>query len=127
MLTRSLFPGLIFLLYTVVAVAQTPAEWKPVETALGRTGKMQPDGVLRFAIPRKDLKVTVDGMPVKPGLALGAWVAFSSSGNDAMVMGDLVLTEDEVSPVMEKVQQGGLQVTAIHNHLLHESPRVMYM
>jgi biotin operon repressor len=78
-------------------------------------------------MPRKDLKVTVDGVPIKPSLALGSWAAFSSSGDNAMAMGDLVLTEDEVGPVMAKLQQGGIEVTALHNHVLHESPRVMYM
>ena len=109
------------------AWAQTPPQWKPVEDALGRTGKVQADGALKFAMPRKDLKVTADGVAIKPGFALGAWIAFSSSGDDSMVMGDLVLTEDEVAPVMAKLQQGGIEITALHNHILHESPRVMYM
>ncbi|HZP17832.1 MAG TPA: DUF1259 domain-containing protein, partial [Terriglobales bacterium] len=78
---------------------QTPAEWKPVESALGRTGKVQPDGTFKFAMPRKDLKVAVGDVAVKPGLALGSWAGFSSSGNHAVVMGDLVLLEDEVAPV----------------------------
>jgi len=78
-------------------------------------------------MPRKDLKVTVAGTTIKPGLALGSWAAFSASGDNAMVMGDLVLTEDEVAPVMAKIQEGGLEVTAMHNHVLHESPRVMYL
>jgi hypothetical protein len=106
---------------------QSPPEWKPVETALGRTGKVQPDGALKFAMPRKDLKVTVAGTTIKPGLALGSWCAFSSSGESAMVMGDLVLVEDEVAPVMAKLQAGGIEISALHNHVLHESPRVMYM
>src|SRR5258708_19271922 len=78
-------------------------------------------------MPRKDLKVTVAGTPIKAGLALGSWAAFSTSGENAMVMGDLVLTEDEVAPVMAKLQAGGIEISALHNHLLHESPRVMYM
>ena len=119
-------PVLLFLL-SVLAAAQTPAEWKPVEVALGRTGKVQSDGSLKFGMPRKDLKVTVDGVSIKAGLALGSWAAFSASGDNAMVMGDLVLTEDEVGPVMAKLQQGGIEITALHNHVLHESPRVMYM
>ncbi len=118
----------VFLLFlTVLATAQTPAEWKAVEGALGRTGKVQPDGSLKFGMPRKDLKVTVDGTPIKPGLALGSWATFSASGDNAMVMGDLVLTEDEVGPVMAKLQQGGIEITALHNHVLHESTRLMYM
>jgi uncharacterized protein DUF1259 len=107
--------------------SQTPAEWKPVEDAIGRTGKLQSDGAFKFSMPRKDLKVSVAGTSVKAGLALGSWAAFSKSGDDAMVMGDLVLTENEIVPVMGKLQDGGIEITAVHNHLLHESPRVMYM
>jgi hypothetical protein len=106
---------------------QSSSEWKQVESALGRTGKLQPDGAFKFAMPRKDLKVTVAGTTIKPGLALGSWAAFSASGDNAMVMSDLVLTEDEVAPVMAKIQEGRLEVTAMHNHVLHESPRVMYL
>src|SRR6266567_575517 len=119
--------GMFFCPALTQPMSQTPAEWKPVEDALGRSGKVQPDGTLKFAMPRKDLKVTVDGTPIKAGLALGSWAAFSASGDNAMVMGDLVLTEDEVGPVMAKLQQGGIEITALHNHVLHESPRVMYM
>src|SRR5260370_33491096 len=112
------------------AVAQTaPAasDWKPVEQALGRSGQLQGDAAYKFGLPRGDLKVTVDGVQVKPTLALGSWVAFSSPGQNAMLMGDLVLAEDEVSPVMLALQENGLQITALHNHILHETPRVMYM
>jgi hypothetical protein len=112
------------------ALAQTaPAanDWKAVEQALGRSGQLQGDGAYKFGLPRGDLKVTVDGVQVKPTLALGSWIAFSSPGQDAMVMGDLVLAEDEVSPVMLALQENGLQITALHNHVLHETPRVMYM
>ncbi len=112
------------------AMAQTSPsgkDWKAVEQALGRPGQLQGDGAYKFGLPRGDLKVTVDGVQVKPTLALGSWLAFSSPGQDAMVMGDLVLTEDEVSPVMLALQENGLQITALHNHVLHETPRVMYM
>jgi hypothetical protein len=78
-------------------------------------------------MPRKDLKVTVAGAPIKPGLALGSWTAFEGTPSHAMVMGDLVLTESEVEPVMMKLQEMGIQETAVHNHLLNESQRVMYM
>ncbi|MGE5113142.1 MAG: DUF1259 domain-containing protein, partial [Acidobacteriaceae bacterium] len=101
--------------------------WKQVEAALGRSGSMQPGDVYKFSMPRKDLNVTVEGTPIKPGLALGSWVAFKRMGSEAMVMGDLVLTEDEIEPVMLKLQENGIEQTALHNHLLHESPRVMYM
>ena len=106
---------------------QSSDEWKPVEGALGRSGKLQPDGAYKFSLPRGDMKVTVAGTQVKPGLALGSWVAFSSSGDNAMVMGDLVLAESEVEPVMRKLAQSGIDITALHNHVLDESPRVMYM
>ncbi len=111
-----------------IAFAQAPStDWKPVEAALGRTGSLQPGDVYKFGMPRKDMQVTVEGVSIKPGLALGSWVAFKKMGNDAMVMGDLVLSEDEVEPVMMKLQQSGIEQTALHNHVLHESPRVMYM
>src|SRR5919201_1135239 len=106
---------------------ETPAEWKAVEGAMGRNGELQPDGAFKFSMPRKDLKVTVAGTQVKAGLALGSWAAFKKMGDKAMVMGDLVLTEEELSPVMRKLLDGGVEVTAVHNHLLNESPRVMYM
>ena len=105
--------------------------WTTVQQALGGTGTMQPGDVLKFGFPRSDLHVTVDGVALKPALALGSWVAFkrmaSGANASAMVMGDLVLTEDEVGPVMLALQQRGIQQTALHNHVLHESPRVMYM
>jgi hypothetical protein len=109
------------------AQTQKADQWKEVETALGRQGKPQPDGTLKFGMPRTDLKVTVNGVSIKPALALGSWIAFAGSPDKAMVMGDLVLTEDEVAPVMLKLQQEGIQQTGLHNHLLHETPRIMYM
>ena len=123
------FASLMFMLVAAIASAQsqTPTEWKTVEDAMGRSGQPQPDGTLKFGMPRKDLNVTLDGTQIKPGLALGAWADFKGSGSNSMVMGDLVLTEDEVEPVMLKLQQSGIQITALHNHLLGESPHVMYM
>ncbi len=103
------------------------ASWKPVEAALGRPGQLQPGGVYKFALPRKDMKVVKDGVTVAPGLALGSWLAFRKMGNEAMVMGDLVLSEEEIEPVMLKLQQEGIEQSSIHNHLLGESPRVIYM
>src|SRR5438876_8130548 len=102
-------------------------DWKPVEQALGKAGSMQPGDVYKVSLPRSDLKVTVGGVEVKPALALGSWVAFKKTGDMSIVMGDLVLTEDEVTPVMTKLEEGGVEPTALHNHVLHESPRVMYM
>ena len=118
------------LLGCLLALAQNPSgndQWKAVEDAMGRPGQAQPDGAHKFGLPRGDLKVTVAGVQVKPTLALGSWVAFSKPGDGAMVMGDLVLAEDEVEPVMLSLENSGVQVTALHNHVLHESPRVMYM
>ena len=106
---------------------QTPDAWKDVEQAIGRPGQVQPGDVIKFAMPRKDLHVTLDGVAIKPGLALGSWVAFARHGNEAMVMGDLVLTEDEVAPVMASLQKAGVHEAALHNHLLGESPHVLYM
>lgn len=88
---------------------------------------MQPGDAYKVALPRFDLQVNVRGIKIAPALALGSWVAFKKMGADCMVMGDLVLTEDEVNPVMAKLEQGGIEITAVHNHLLDESPRVMYM
>src|SRR5262244_3122382 len=104
-----------------------PDEWQGVEQAIGRSGQVQADGAYKLAFPRSDLKVTLEGVELKPALALGGWVAFSKPGADSMVMGDLVLTEDEVPAVMASLESGGIQVTALHNHVQHESPRVMYM
>jgi uncharacterized protein DUF1259 len=105
----------------------TPAEWKAVEQAIGKTGAMQAGDVFKFSFPRSDLQVTARGVQIKPALALGSWVAFKKIGDHTMAMGDLVLTEDEVSPVMTKLQQSGIEQSALHNHVLGESPRVMYM
>src|SRR5262245_9437443 len=102
-------------------------DWKAVERAMGRSGAMQAGDVYRFGMPRGDLKVVVKGVEIKPALALGSWAAFKMAGNQAMVMGDIVMTEDEVNPVMSRLQQGGIEQTALHNHILNESPRVMYM
>ena len=108
--------------------ASAPASnWKQVEEAMGRPGQMQPGDVIKFGMPRKDFHVVLESVDIKPGLALGSWAAFKRDGGGAMVMGDLVLTEDEVEPVMMKLQEGGIHESAVHNHLIGESPHVMYM
>src|SRR5690348_17271820 len=109
------------------APQSVPAEWKQVEDAMGRAGQMQPGDVLKFSMPRSDLKVTLGEVTIKPGLALGSWAAFKRVGSEAMVMGDLVLIESEVNPVISKLQEGGISEAALHNHLIGESPRVMYL
>ncbi len=101
--------------------------WKVVEDALGRKGTANPGNVLKFGFPRNDLAVVLDGVTLKPALALGSWVAFQRIGDHAMAMGDLVLLEDEVESVMASLQQNGIEQTALHNHLVGELPHVMYM
>jgi hypothetical protein len=101
--------------------------WTRVGEALGKAGTEMPGGVYRVGLPRTDLKVTLDGVELKPGFALGGWVAFEKMGRDSMMMGDLVLTSDEVNPVMAKLLSGGIEVTALHNHLLRNQPFTMYM
>ena len=102
-------------------------DWKAVEPALGKAGQLQPGDVFRIGMPRTDLAVTVKGVPVKAGFALGSYAAFKQVGDQAMVMGDLVLLDEEVPAVMSGLFAGGLEVTAVHNHLNEMSPHVMYM
>jgi hypothetical protein len=102
-------------------------DWAQVGQALGKTGSIQAGGVYRVGFPRTDLKVALDGVALRTGFAFGGWVAFQPVGDQAMVMGDLVLTQDEVTPVMRKLADGGLQITAVHNHLLRAQPMTLYM
>jgi len=106
---------------------QKEAEWKPVEEALGKSGQVQAGDVYRVAMPRTDLKVKVQGVDVKAGFALGSYAAFKKMGKDTMVMGDLVLLDEEVQDVMVVLASKGLAITALHNHLNEMSPHVMYM
>ncbi len=122
------FKSLLSFLALLVLVAAAPKkDWTDVEAALGRAGTVQPDGAYKVSFPRGDLSVTADGVAIKPALALGSWAAFNESGAHAMAMGDLVLLESEVNPVIAELQKGGIEATAIHNHLIGESPRVMYV
>ena len=103
-------------------------DWKAqVGQALGKLGAETPGGIYRVALPRTDLTVTLDGVELKAGFALGSWLAFKKMGDQGMVMGDLVLTMAEVSPVMKRLIDGGIEVTALHNHLLRTQPVIMYM
>src|SRR5260221_10633249 len=108
-------------------VAFAQGAWNPVAKALGRSGTEMPGGVYRVGLGRSDLKVTLDGVQIRPTLALGSYLAFQRMGSDGMVMGDLVLLHDEVNPVMKKLIDGGIEITALHNHLLRSSPATMYM
>jgi len=115
---------------TVCSATAVPAaepDWKAVEQALGKPGQLQDGDVFRVGMPRADLAVTVKGVPVKPGFALGSYAAFKQMGDQAMVMGDLVLLDQEIPAVMSGLFSRGLEVTAIHNHLNEMSPHVMYM
>lgn len=120
------------LLVAVVLGLSAPAlaaerDWSAVGKALGKEGAMQPGGIYRVALPRSDLKVTLDGVALKPGFALGGWLAFAPIGDKAMVMGDLVMTQQEINPVMKRLEESGIEITALHNHLLRAEPATMYM
>ncbi|MDQ0547485.1 biotin operon repressor [Methylobacterium brachiatum] len=116
-------------LVTCTSAASAAEEWQQaIATGLGKPGTVMPGGVYRVGLPRTDLAVTLDGVRIKPALALGSWLAFTKTGdNEVMVMGDLVLTEDEVNPVMKRLVEGGVEITALHNHLLRASPSTLYM
>jgi uncharacterized protein DUF1259 len=101
-------------------------DWQKVDAALARQHAVSSD-VHRYGFPRTDLSVTLDGVTIKPVLALGGWVAFKPTHDGAMVMGDLVLLESEINPVMAKLIEGGLEITAVHNHLLRAKPATFYM
>jgi hypothetical protein len=107
------------------AQAQT-IDWQKVDAAMGRKAAVSGE-VHRYGFPRSDLHVTLDGVTIRPSLALGGWVAFTPTQGGAMVMGDLVLTQTEIKPVMTKILQSGLEVTALHNHLLRAAPETFYM
>lgn len=113
------------------SAAGTPAapsiNWSRVDSALGRSGAMQPGDVYRFGMPRGDLKVSVAGVTLRPAFALGSWIAFKAHERGAVAMGDLVLTDDELNPVIARLQSGGVEQTAIHHHIIRESPRVLYV
>jgi len=107
----------------VRAQGVTPAT---IDQALGRSGQKTGD-VYRVGFPRTDLHVSVNGLAIKPGLALGSWAAFTGTDDNAMVMGDLVLLEEELNPVMAKLRSSGFEITAVHNHLMEETPKILYM
>jgi hypothetical protein len=121
--------ALVIVSSVLLLVAAAPkSDWKDVDEALGRAGTLLPGEVYKVSFPRSDLTVTLDGVTIKPALALGSWAAFKEiNGGHVMAMGDLVLLESEVTPVMDALQKGGIEQSAIHNHLIGESPHVMYM
>jgi Domain of Unknown Function (DUF1259) len=122
----ALLIGGAILTSTTGAFAQD-IDWQKVDEAFGRKAAVVAGDVHRYGFPRTDLAVTLDGVTIKPALALGGWVAFKPMGGETMVMGDLVLLETEIKPVMTKMIENGLDITAVHNHLLRASPATFYM
>jgi len=108
------------------AARSQDVDWQKVDDAMGRKAAVSGD-VHRYGFPRSDLSVTLDGVTIRPALALGGWVAFKPGHGGAMAMGDLVLLETEVNPVMLKLIEGGLEITAVHNHVLRANPATFYM
>ena len=108
------------------AASAQEIDWNKVDEAIGRSAAVSGD-VHRYGFPRTDLQVTLDGVAIRPALALGGWVAFKPAHGGAMVMGDLVLLETEITPVLTKLIANGLEITAIHNHVLRGSPATFYM
>jgi hypothetical protein len=117
---------LVLMLVLPVFVAAQGIDTAKIDQALGRSGQKTGD-VYKLGFPRTDLHVSVHGLAIKPGLALGSWAAFTGTDDQAMVMGDLVLLEDELNPVMEKLRSEGFEISAVHNHLIEETPHVVYM
>ncbi len=116
----------IFILPLAAVANAQEINWQNVDDAFGRKPAVSGD-VHRYGFPRTDLTVILDGVTIKPALALGGWVAFKPMHGGAMVMGDLVLLETEINPVMAKLIEGGLEITAVHNHLLRATPATFYM
>ncbi len=125
---------LVPLLVTVGAICASTSmasaqaiDWQKVDDALGRKPAAVAGDAHRYGFPRTHLNVTLDGVTIKPALALGGWVAFKPMRSEAMVMGDLVLLETEIAPVMTKLIENGIEITAVHNHLLRANPATFYL
>jgi hypothetical protein len=103
-----------FALGLALSASAAETHWSKVANALGKSGTEMPGGVCRVGLPRTDLRATLDKVELKPAFALGSWLAFKPSGDTTMVMGDLVLTEDEVEPVVKRLEESGIEVTALH-------------
>src|SRR3984893_12675717 len=115
------------ILTSTTATFAQDIDWQKVDEAFGRKAAVVSGYVHRYGFPRTDLTVTLDGVTIKPALALGGWVAFKAMGGEVMAMGDLVLLETEIKPVMTKMIENGLDITAVHNHLLRANPATFYM
>ncbi|ESY73946.1 peptidase M23B [Mesorhizobium sp. LNHC252B00] len=119
--------AMLIVMSALLQPASAAPDWETIAKALGKSGTETPDGVYRVGLPRTDLKVSLDGISLNPGFALGGWIAFEPKRDQAMVMGDIVLTQDEVNPVMKKLEEGGIEITAVHNHLLRAEPMTLYV
>src|ERR1700688_2345916 len=126
MISRLRFFALMCVLSLPILARAQGVTTAPIDQALGRSGQKTGD-VYRVSFPRSDLHVSVNGLAIRPGLALGSWAAFVGSDDNAMVMGDLVLLEEEVNPVMAKLRSYHFEITAVHNHLMGETPKVLYV
>jgi hypothetical protein len=112
---------------TASAQVAQEIDWSAVAAAMGRPGATQAGGEYRFNMPRSDLDVTVDGVQIRPALSLGSWVAFMPTGaNETVVMGDLVLTQEELNPVLARLHRAGIGQTAIHKHLPEHTPELWW-
>jgi hypothetical protein len=116
---------ILSLAVSIVAIAQTP-DWQSIEKVFNRKGTMQGD-VFKISFPRSDLKVKVGDVSIEPGLALTSWIAFDGSSKNSMMMGDLVLLDSEITPVITKLVANGLEISALHNHIVGESPSIKYL
>ena len=126
MTARLRFFTLLFVLSLPNLLRAQGVTTTPIDQILGRSGQKTGD-VYRASFPRTDLPVSINGLAIKPGLALGSWAAFLGTDDNAMVMGDLVLLEEEVNPVMAKLRSYHFEITAVHNHLMGETPKVLYV
>jgi hypothetical protein len=129
-LVAALLFGAVILASAISARSQSMSQaidWQKVDDAIGRKAAAVSGDVHRYGFPRTDLTVTLDGVTIKPALALGGWVAFKPMHGEAMVMGDVVLLETEINPVMSKLIENGIDITAVHNHLLRANPATYYM
>src|SRR5258706_9476713 len=110
------------------AAGATSLDTAKIEQLTGLKGVLnEKDGVFKVSYPRSDLHVISNGVTITPPMGLTAWAAFTKMGNGDMVMGDIVLTEDQVNPVMSAALDNGLDVTALHNHFFWDQPKIMFM
>lgn len=119
--------GLVASAAPLLAHAQSPVDWSAVEAAFGRPSAAQDGGVHRWSMPRSDLTVVADGVTLRPAFALGSWMAMLPGAHGVLAMGDLVLRDDELNPVLSALQEGGIEQSAIHHHVIRESPRILYV